>query len=244
MMLNPMTPKKISTDALIEELKRLASEHGHPVTSTIMNEYGKYSAPTYLQRFGSWENAIHEAGLESTGESKIPRDELIAELNRVAQKLDHNPRTSDMREKGEYSSTVYTDRFGSWEKALEAADMEKDYMKQIPKEDLIDELNRLNEQLSHTVRAVDMEKHGAYSITTYTSRWDSWNNALRDAGIDPPNRGATAKELVIDLRSVGNDLGRAPTAQEIDTLGEFSRGTYIHRWGSWNEALRAAGFDR
>jgi hypothetical protein len=60
-----------------------------------------------------------------------------------------------------------------------------------------------------------------------------------------PRRFATREELVDQLRLLGDDLGRTPTAEDI----KRRRGTmpsaslYWHTFGSLSTALREAGFD-
>jgi hypothetical protein len=72
----------------------------------------------------------------------------------------------------------------------------------------------------------------------------TWNAAKRAAGL-MPRRFATREELVTQLRRLGDDLGRTPTAQDIRSR----RGTmpsaslYWHTFGSLSNALREAGCD-
>ena len=60
-----------------------------------------------------------------------------------------------------------------------------------------------------------------------------------------PRRFATREELVALLRQLGDDLGRMPTARDIDERrGRMpSKSLYWHTFGSLSNALREAGFD-
>jgi Homing endonuclease associated repeat len=79
---------------------------------------------------------------------------------------------------------------------------------------------------------------------TVIEHFGTWNAAKRAAGL-MPRRFATREELVAQLRQLGAELGRTPTAQDIRTR----RGTmpsaslYWHTFGSLTTALREAGFD-
>ncbi|HEX3806889.1 MAG TPA: hypothetical protein VHV52_08925 [Gaiellaceae bacterium] len=79
---------------------------------------------------------------------------------------------------------------------------------------------------------------------TVIEHFGTWNAAKRAAGL-MPRRFATREELVAQLRSLGEELGRTPTAQDIRS----KRGTmpsaslYWHTFGSLSTALREAGFD-
>jgi hypothetical protein len=54
--------RNISDKELLEEIKRMSSDE--QVTYDEMNESGKYSSRVYELRFGSWDDALVEAGLE------------------------------------------------------------------------------------------------------------------------------------------------------------------------------------
>lgn len=119
-------PRQIPRDDLLDELRALAEEFDLPPTKTMMNEAGKYRASTYYDRFGTWNDAIREAGLEprTPGGNRISSEDLLDELRRVASKVDGAPTTSEMDELGDYSSSVYGKRFGSWGEALRRIGLE------------------------------------------------------------------------------------------------------------------------
>jgi hypothetical protein len=72
----------------------------------------------------------------------------------------------------------------------------------------------------------------------------SWNAAKRAAGL-VPRRFATREELVGLLRDLGAELGRPPTARDLDERkGRLpSKSLYWHTFGSLTNALKEAGFD-
>src|SRR4051812_49607553 len=79
---------------------------------------------------------------------------------------------------------------------------------------------------------------------TVIEHFGTWNAAKRAAGL-MPRRFATREELAGQLRRLGEELGRTPTADDI----KQRRGTmpstslYWHTFGSLTTALREAGFD-
>ena len=79
---------------------------------------------------------------------------------------------------------------------------------------------------------------------TVIEHFGSWNRAKRLAGL-VPRRFATREELLVLLRELGEKLGRAPTAKDIDAhRGRMpSKSLYWHTFGSLTNALREAGFD-
>src|SRR6188768_2999846 len=79
---------------------------------------------------------------------------------------------------------------------------------------------------------------------TVIEHFGTWNAAQRAAGL-VPRRFATREELVALLRQLGDELGRMPTARDIDERrGRMpSKSLYWHTFGSLSNALREAGFD-
>jgi hypothetical protein len=79
---------------------------------------------------------------------------------------------------------------------------------------------------------------------TVIEHFGTWNAAKRAAGL-LPRRFATREELVEQLRLLGEELGRTPTAQDIRARrGSMpSASLYWHTFGSLTTALREAGFD-
>jgi hypothetical protein len=79
---------------------------------------------------------------------------------------------------------------------------------------------------------------------TVIEHFGSWNKATRAAGL-VPRRFATRAELLGLLRELGKELGRVPTARDLDARrGSMpSKSLYWHTFGSLTTALREAGFD-
>jgi hypothetical protein len=113
-------------------------------------------------------------------------------------------------------------------------------------EQILDELRACAERVG---RAPTMKEFGADPETavhpqTVIEHFGSWNAAQRAAGL-VPRRFATREELVALLAKLGEELGRTPTARDLDTRrGRMpSKSLYWHTFGSLTNALREAGFD-
>ena len=139
---------KHSDEELLTEIQRLTDELGEPPTTKEMNERGKYDVTTFVNIFGSWSNALEEAGFDRPKRgSKINQEDLIDELQRLAADLDKPPTVAEMDEIGEYSSVTYHNRFGSWNDALEAAGLttgKPASETQISRGDLIKDIQRVH----------------------------------------------------------------------------------------------------
>jgi hypothetical protein len=79
---------------------------------------------------------------------------------------------------------------------------------------------------------------------TVIEHFGTWNAAKRAAGL-VPRRFATREELLALLERLGAELGRTPTARDLDDRRRTmpSKSLYWHTFGSLTNALRDAGFD-
>ncbi len=79
---------------------------------------------------------------------------------------------------------------------------------------------------------------------TVIEHFGSWNAAKRAAGL-MPRRFMSRTDLLDQLRVLGTELGRPPTARDIDARrGRMASKSLIwHTFGSLSAALREAGFD-
>ena len=97
---------------------------------------------------------------------------------------------------------------------------------------------------SPTMREFTADEASTVHPQTVIEHFGSWNAAKRAAGL-VPRRFATRDELLGLLRALGEELGRQPTARDIDEhKGRLpSKSLYWHTFGSLSNALREAGFD-
>ena len=97
---------------------------------------------------------------------------------------------------------------------------------------------------SPTMREFAADPASTVHPQTVVERFGSWNEAKRRAGL-VPRRFATKEDLLGQLRQLGDELGRVPTAKDLDARRKRmpSKSLYWHTFGSFTEALRAAGFD-
>jgi len=112
----------VASEDLLSDLKRVASETGRStVTFREYESRGKYSAGTVMVRFGSWNNALAQAGFGVSNRLNIDAERLFENLERLWIALGRQPVKRDLgAERSEFSEGPYVRAFGSWRKALEA----------------------------------------------------------------------------------------------------------------------------
>ena len=126
------------------------------------------------------------------------------------------------------------------------AEFQAGIRKRYSDEQILAELRASAERLgrSPTMREFAADPATSVHPQTVIEHFGSWNRAKRLAGL-VPRRFATREELLGVLRELGEELGRVPSARDIDDRkGSMpSKSLYWHTFGSLTNALREAGFD-
>jgi hypothetical protein len=126
------------------------------------------------------------------------------------------------------------------------AEFQAGIRKRYSDEQIVAEITASAERLgrSPTMREFAADTETTVHPQTVIEHFGSWNAAKRAAGL-VPRRFATREELLGLLRDLGEELGRPPTARDIDERkGKLpSKSLYWHTFGSLSTALREAGFD-
>jgi len=126
------------------------------------------------------------------------------------------------------------------------AEFQAGLRKRYTDEQILAELKASAERLgrSPTMREFAADPKTTVHPQTVIEHFGSWNAAKREAGL-VPRRFATREELLQLLSGLGEELGRPPTARDLDERkGSLpSKSLYWHTFGSLTTALREAGFD-
>lgn len=110
------------TDAeLLADLKRVSELlRVSTVSMPKYNEFGNYNNTTVARRFGTWNNALIEAGLSVSNEVNISDERLFENILVLWQHYGRQPRRSELAKlPSTISQGPYNRRFSSWIAALE-----------------------------------------------------------------------------------------------------------------------------
>jgi hypothetical protein len=111
-------------------------------------------------------------------------------------------------------------------------------------EALLAGIRELNDDLGRPPTAGEMDAMGAFSVSTYQNYFSTWTDAVQAAGLEPHrNRDLKQSDLIDDLHNVAARVDRTPTSKDVITHSQHSIRSYTEQFGSWNQALRAAGFE-
>jgi hypothetical protein len=113
-------------------------------------------------------------------------------------------------------------------------------------EQILDQLRASAERLgrSPTMREFAADGEADVHPQTVIEHFGTWNAAKRAAGLTP-RRFISREELLEQLRQLGEELGRTPTARDLDSNRRrvASKSLIWHTFGSLSAALKEAGYD-
>jgi hypothetical protein len=112
----------VENDELLADLRRVAELIGsEKITQHKYTEIGLYDCSTHVRRFGSWNQALLDAGLSISNRVDISDKELFENIFRLWQYYGYQPHRSQLsRLPSTISQSPYNRRFGSWTETLKA----------------------------------------------------------------------------------------------------------------------------
>jgi len=166
---------------LIDEINRLYEKLGRPPSiNEDIPTHSKYTRTPFYNKFGTWDDTLK--GADNTSPSK---EDLINEIQRIANDFDTTPTSQLIQENSKYSLHEFIYEFNNFNNALIAAgyspNEQSNQNKSISDSDLLSEIIRLFNELDHIPTRRDMNEHGEYSHMTYYHRFGSWGDALEAA---------------------------------------------------------------
>lgn len=115
-----------------------------------------------------------------------------------------------------------------------------------PDEVLLEDLRAVATHLHKgTLTKDEYNAHGRFSAATMQNRFGSWNKALLQSNLVVGKRVyIPSDELLADLKQVAKKLGtNVISVESYRSLGKFSAPTISKAFGSWVNALAAAGLE-
>lgn len=111
--------RSVPDQALLDDLKAAFAKAGEPLTFRSYAKFGNYAASTINDRFGTWNNALIQAGLAPVEEKHVPIEALFDNLKVVWIAKGKQPVYRDMSAPpSRYTASIYNARFGGWRNAL------------------------------------------------------------------------------------------------------------------------------
>ena len=132
-----------------------------------------------------------------------------------------------------------------------------EYHRNIPDEELLKDIVRVAKALQkETITKKEYKDHGGKYCRTIERRFGGWVKALKECGLSPSKNQIYSQsyihthhrkniptfELIEDIKHVSEKLNKKTfSSSEYDENGAYSRYIMFNRFGTWNNALIAAG---
>lgn len=185
--------RELSNDDLVSELQSVANRLGKSSLSKedFDRNRERGSSSSVVKRFGGWREGLEAAGLDYEGPHVTPRmreqpghgatrEEIVAELQRVAKVTGKYPSQTDFESYAAFSTAVVRSEFGSWQKAAAAAGfaMPREAAR-FSDEDCFENLLQVWSRLGAQPRCSDMRSQtSTIGPKAYLGRFGTWNGAL------------------------------------------------------------------
>ena len=151
--------RNIDNEELLRDMRNVSNRlEKKTITSLEYDEYGIFGKTTILRRFGGWNIALVQAGLEIKNRQDISDEELFENIYEVWRHLGKQPSGKDLSKTygiSNISDGTYEKRFGSWNKALSSfvEYVDKGYVNNI---NLKIETNPIKKTISRTPRKINL----------------------------------------------------------------------------------------
>jgi len=109
-------------------------------------------------------------------------------------------------------------------------------------EELLEDIKRVAGLLKkEDLSRAEYDKHGKFHSATIYRRFKGWNNALKQAGLNPRfEHSISNEELFENLEIIWRTLGIQPSLTQMDKPpSRYSGITYRRRFGSWIDACKS-----
>lgn len=248
---SPLPPRAVMLEGLRELGRRLGRTPTKEDWRRHYRELRMRSPEVYTRHFGSWTEAIRQAGLPAIVKQTFTRRELIDQLQNLSRELGRSllPRDIAEAKRKHHCANVRTFalKFGSVPKALKEAGVYQS--RKTPRKQLIKDLQKLAASIKHPLRISDItaanRRGECASISVYRKNFRTLPRAMAAAGLEYIPPALSADELILYLQQFHREHGRAPRSGDVDTQAKLGlmphlRNFYKH-FGSFPDALRAAG---
>ncbi len=255
--------KRIKTgytkEILLDQLVKFASGLKSLPTRRLVDQQARMGlmadSTTFSKVFGSWTLAMKALGMGLNRQQELNKETLISQLKDLQNKLGRTPKHDDIKESSKKgcmaSAATFRRVFGSCNYALIAAGIKISRKRQNSKEELIDQLKKLAEELGRTPRQIDINnasREKIASLSCFIKAFGSFDSAIETAGFkiekNAVNLFNSKEELIDQLKKLSEELGRTPTSNDVTNASRkkiVSTSKLVYVFGSYAKAIEAAG---
>lgn len=221
---NRGAPDAVLLDDLRTVAYQLAARY---VSREQCDKLGRFHHKTLAKRFGSWNRALEKSGLEVRKPQMLSKEEVLADIKRVAEISGSASLTTEQYEQlGRYSVPPVQRLFGEWRHALAAAGLQtsSSYKKPLSQPELFENLERVWRALGRQPRQADLrDPISSLGHDIYCRRFGSWRKAL-EAFVEY----MTQPQVRLDETAKSDDP--APETERVTTNDAEASGSRTAGW--------------
>lgn len=162
----------------------MKSNYDCPATECSRSFYSKRSVISHLQHCDY-----------NSGDLKYPTKKmLISDLKRVAELIDKSPNSDEYDQHGSFGTSTLETRFKSFNESKRLAGLSIGRERNISKQDLINDLQKISEKINKSPTSKEYEKHSDHTTATLQRNFGSFNRAKEKAGLTTESPDATGKD--------------------------------------------------
>jgi len=168
---------------LIKEIEDVFEEYG-VLNGEKFIEKSQYSMGCYQRRWGTFGDAVREAGFTPKRERKTTEEDIIRDVRSVYNKIDKNPTLQEYLENGNYSSDTIHRILGGYNQALQNSGLSTN-LKSYNREELKSMINEFYSQESRAPTASEVKKKYDVSNIVFRRVFGTFSEAVKECGYTP-----------------------------------------------------------
>jgi hypothetical protein len=245
--------KEWSRSKIIATIKRLHREGEDLSCARMQRDHGDLAAAA-AKRFGNWGNAVKASGIDYDAIRRYQhwsKKRIVEEIRKAyeaGEDLNWHSCITGKRRKLLYAA-VRESRFGSWEKALEAAGIDYKDVRRYrswDKDKVVNRIRELHEQ-GVSLNAKHIQTHYGPIYDAAVRRFNSWEDAIESAGFNYSDiairRKRSREEILEELREI---LGNGEPLSDTHVRRKYPalHAAACREFGCWTAARKEIGLHK
>lgn len=237
-----------SPEEIHEEFRRLATALGRTPDTINIRYQSKFSPRQVRVVCGGIQQAQVGAGLRPTSSRNLDVDDLLREVEVVADELGRMPKRAEFEESSDITAQNIVDRTGlAWDEIAVEIGREPIRHHNLTRAAVVEDLRSIGEKLGRRPEKREAVEHGKHSEWAYTRQFAPYSELVREAGFvvgnpkaydyDDP---AFVAAVEADVRRVRDLLGSTPRLKDMVEHGEYTEWVYSNIHGTWGELKERA----
>ena len=158
----------------------------------------------------------------------VNRKDIIKDLQRVDEETDSVVDPNQYGFLGEYEFEDVIDNFGTWQEALDNAEISL-------KSKIAADVMKINREIEGSIGQNEYRKKGKYPSTKIRQEYGTWNELKKSLGLNIHERNVSDQDIAEDMKRVAEEIDHALTYQKYEKMGKYSSQIFKSRNYTFSE---------